>query len=99
MAIRRGAFVLKGKITSSNRLLITLSNSVPVTLSACRHAQPADGETLGRRMSAFGAPCAGQRGRLLRNAHQMAENDLSIGGMMGRDSVSREAMSFGRSPE
>jgi hypothetical protein len=29
----------------------------------------------------------------------MAENDLSIGGMMGRDSASREAMSFGRLPE
>jgi len=35
---------------------------------------------------------------LLRN-RQMAENDVSIGGMMGRDSVSREAMSFGRLPE
>jgi hypothetical protein len=29
----------------------------------------------------------------------MAEKDLSIGGMMGRDSVSREAMSFGRLPD
>jgi hypothetical protein len=46
-------------------------------------------------------PHAASRGTLvalLRN-RRMAENDLSIGGMMGRDSVSREAMSFGRLPE